>query len=202
MSVDVCNTGSVYGTEIPQLYVASPAEGAAPRVLRGFDAAHLNPGETKRVTFELTRRDLRWVYGNHLISLSDTCTHRAVTGMSTSQGGHFPKASTPSTSGIPVGMCSSPPTSPSVYHEADTRQNGLVVTKKQTELGRKKERNSKRNLFGMGDHYNSHSSNNATTHVTRKEYVLEHWNDVRHSQTDSAHNSPPQVHCLLQGDMT
>jgi len=59
VSVDVCNTGDVYGTEIPQLYISSPAAGAAPRVLRGFHAVHLKPGQTKRVTFELTRRDLR-----------------------------------------------------------------------------------------------------------------------------------------------
>lgn len=59
VSVDVCNTGDVYGTEVAQLYLASPAEGAPLKMLRGFDTAHLQPGETKRVTFELTRRDLR-----------------------------------------------------------------------------------------------------------------------------------------------
>ena len=61
VSVDVCNTGAIFGTEIAQAYIGSPAEGAAPRVLRGFEAVHLGPGETKRITFELTRRDLRWV---------------------------------------------------------------------------------------------------------------------------------------------
>jgi beta-glucosidase len=59
VSVDVCNTGDVYGTEVPQVYLGSPADGAPPKQLRGFDTAHLQPGETKRVTFELTRRDLR-----------------------------------------------------------------------------------------------------------------------------------------------
>lgn len=59
VNVEVCNTGDVYGTEIPQLYVGSPAEGAPVKVLRGFEAVHLQPGETKKVTFELTRRDLR-----------------------------------------------------------------------------------------------------------------------------------------------
>jgi beta-glucosidase len=59
VNVDVCNTGDVFGTEIAQLYIGSPAEGAPLKVLRGFEAAHLHPGETKRVTFELTRRDLR-----------------------------------------------------------------------------------------------------------------------------------------------
>jgi beta-glucosidase len=59
VSVDVCNTGSVYGTEVPQLYIGSPADGAPPRVLRGFEAVHLQPGEKQQVTFEVTRRDLR-----------------------------------------------------------------------------------------------------------------------------------------------
>lgn len=59
VNVDVCNTGSVYGTEIAQVYVGSPAEGAPIKVLRGFEAVHLQPGETKRITLELTRRDLR-----------------------------------------------------------------------------------------------------------------------------------------------
>ena len=66
VSVDDCNTGEVYGTEISQLYIGSPAEGAAPKVLRGFEAVHLKPGETKRVTFELTRRDLRFVAGREI----------------------------------------------------------------------------------------------------------------------------------------
>lgn len=59
VSVDVCNTGDKWGTEVPQVYIGSPAEGAPMKVLRGFEATHLNSGETKRVTFELTRRDLR-----------------------------------------------------------------------------------------------------------------------------------------------
>lgn len=59
VSFDVRNTGDLYGTEVPQLYLGSPAEGAPPKMLRGFEAIHLQPRETKRVTFELTRRDLR-----------------------------------------------------------------------------------------------------------------------------------------------
>jgi len=59
VNVEVCNTGDVYGTEIAQLYIGSPAEGAPVKVLRGFEAVHLQPGEKKKVTLELTRRDLR-----------------------------------------------------------------------------------------------------------------------------------------------
>lgn len=59
VNVEVCNNGDVYGTEIPQVYVGSPADGAPVKVLRGFEAIQLHPGETKKVTFELTRRDLR-----------------------------------------------------------------------------------------------------------------------------------------------
>lgn len=59
VEVDVCNTGSRAGTEIAQLYIGSPAEGAPVKVLRGFEAVHLGAGETKRISFALTRRDLR-----------------------------------------------------------------------------------------------------------------------------------------------
>jgi beta-glucosidase len=59
VNVEVCNTGDVFGAEIAQLYIGSPAEGAPVKVLRGFEAVHLQPGEKKKVTLELTRRDLR-----------------------------------------------------------------------------------------------------------------------------------------------
>ena len=56
--IDVQNTGKVKGTEIPQLYLGSPAPDSPSKVLRGFDKADLSPGETKTICFSLTRRDL------------------------------------------------------------------------------------------------------------------------------------------------
>ncbi|OJT11066.1 hypothetical protein TRAPUB_12437 [Trametes pubescens] len=52
------NTGSRAGTEVPQLYTSPPASAnQAPFNLKGFDSVYLNPGETKTVTFQLSRYD-------------------------------------------------------------------------------------------------------------------------------------------------
>ncbi|KAL1952086.1 hypothetical protein VTO73DRAFT_1235 [Trametes versicolor] len=54
----VTNTGSRAGTEVPQLYTSPPASAnQAPFNLKGFDSVYLNPGETKTVTFQLSRYD-------------------------------------------------------------------------------------------------------------------------------------------------
>jgi beta-glucosidase len=76
VTVEITNSGSLDGTEIPQLYLGSPAAGAPNQVLRGFEAVHLAAGESTSVVFNLTRRDLRWVH-NRLDGrlLSATGTH-------------------------------------------------------------------------------------------------------------------------------
>lgn len=56
VKVSVTNTGSVIAAEVAQLYITIP--NAPERQLRGFSRVHLAPGESKDVTFELTRRDL------------------------------------------------------------------------------------------------------------------------------------------------
>ena len=58
VSVDVTNTGTRFGKEVIQMYVA-PKGGTVirpVRELRAFDKIGLNPGETKTVTFVLDRR--------------------------------------------------------------------------------------------------------------------------------------------------
>ncbi|RKD71342.1 beta-glucosidase [Sinobaca qinghaiensis] len=58
VSVDVTNTGHVFGREVVQLYV-SPEKGEIirpVRELKGFDKVSLQPGETQTVTFQLGRR--------------------------------------------------------------------------------------------------------------------------------------------------
>lgn len=60
VQITVKNTGSRDGTEIPQLYLGSPAEGAPVKVLRGFEAVPLKRGQQKSVTFALTRRDFSY----------------------------------------------------------------------------------------------------------------------------------------------
>lgn len=58
VSVDVKNTGKVAGKEIVQLYVSAPEGGIIRPVneLRAFDKIYLEPGETKTVNFELSKR--------------------------------------------------------------------------------------------------------------------------------------------------
>ncbi|KAH8433159.1 beta-glucosidase [Aspergillus melleus] len=56
VTASITNTGDVAGSEVAQLYVEIP--NAPIRQLRGFDRVPLKVGETKQVTFLLTRRDL------------------------------------------------------------------------------------------------------------------------------------------------
>ncbi|KAK3186740.1 hypothetical protein K4F52_004486 [Lecanicillium sp. MT-2017a] len=63
VSVDVKNTGERGGKEAPQLYVSFPSSGDTDfpvRVLRGFEKAYLNAGESKTFHFSLMRRDLSY----------------------------------------------------------------------------------------------------------------------------------------------
>ncbi len=58
VTVKITNTGSMAGKEIVQLYV-SPVNSSVIRPtkeLKGFDKVYLQPGETKTVTFELSKR--------------------------------------------------------------------------------------------------------------------------------------------------
>ncbi|KAK4249994.1 beta-glucosidase [Corynascus novoguineensis] len=54
----ITNEGKVKGTEIPQLFVQLGGQDNPWGILRGFDEVELEPGETKMVTFNLTRRDV------------------------------------------------------------------------------------------------------------------------------------------------
>lgn len=58
VSVDIKNTGKVEGKEVVQLYVAPPkGESIRPiRELKGFEKISLQPGETKKVMFQLNKR--------------------------------------------------------------------------------------------------------------------------------------------------
>ncbi|KAI0321103.1 glycoside hydrolase family 3 protein [Amylostereum chailletii] len=53
------NNGSVAGHEVPQLYTSPPASAAsAPFNLKGFDNVYLEPGQSKTVSFDISRYDL------------------------------------------------------------------------------------------------------------------------------------------------
>jgi beta-glucosidase len=60
VSVSVINTGERAGTEVVQLYTHQKVADVSPPVkqLRGFQRVRLAPGELKKVTFRLTRKDL------------------------------------------------------------------------------------------------------------------------------------------------
>src|SRR5437763_7368983 len=60
VSCDITNSGSRPGDEVVQLYTHELVTSVTTyeKNLRGFERIHLNPGETKTVTFVLTRDDL------------------------------------------------------------------------------------------------------------------------------------------------
>jgi len=61
LSVDVTNTGHRAGAEVVQLYVGMPAiTDEPPQQLKGFQKVTLDPGQTQRVHFTLTRADLAY----------------------------------------------------------------------------------------------------------------------------------------------
>jgi len=62
VEADVRNTGSHPGDEVAELYLTPPNTPIAPKlVLAGFERLHLNPGETKHLTFTLDPRTLSQV---------------------------------------------------------------------------------------------------------------------------------------------
>jgi hypothetical protein len=59
VTFDLENTGSMYGSEIPQLYLHMPASSEEPpSVLRGFTHVELHPGEVQNVKITLSRYHL------------------------------------------------------------------------------------------------------------------------------------------------
>jgi beta-glucosidase len=64
VGVTVTNTGARPGVEVPQLYLGLPSPGPGvvqpPKQLKGFAKLSLRPGESRRVTFPLTQRDLSY----------------------------------------------------------------------------------------------------------------------------------------------
>ncbi|KAH7924395.1 family 3 glycoside hydrolase [Leucogyrophana mollusca] len=59
VTFNVKNTGSVYGGEIPQLYLHHPASAMEPpSILKGFTNIELSPGETQKASITLSRYDV------------------------------------------------------------------------------------------------------------------------------------------------
>ena len=68
VTVDVVNTGNRFGKEVVQLYVSDPESAVfrPERELKGFEKVSLNPGETKSVSFKLSKR--AFAYWNTTLS--------------------------------------------------------------------------------------------------------------------------------------
>ena len=64
VSVDITNTGKVFGKEVVQLYVQDLTETAIRPVkeLRQFEKVALQPGETQTISFTLTKRDFAYYH--------------------------------------------------------------------------------------------------------------------------------------------
>jgi beta-glucosidase len=62
VEANVKNTGSLAGDEVSELYLVPPQSSMAPKhALAGFQRLHLNPGESKQITFHLDSRTLSQV---------------------------------------------------------------------------------------------------------------------------------------------
>ncbi len=64
-SIEVTNTGSVVGREVVQLYISAPENPEIMRPvdeLKGFEKVTLNPGETRRIRFELDARSFSYFH--------------------------------------------------------------------------------------------------------------------------------------------
>jgi len=59
VDAQVRNAGKLAGDEVVQLYLSFPQQPGMPiRALRGFTRVHLAPGESRKVHFDLSPRDL------------------------------------------------------------------------------------------------------------------------------------------------
>ncbi|KAK0465356.1 glycoside hydrolase family 3 protein [Desarmillaria tabescens] len=85
------NVGKVTGHEIPQLYISlPPSANSPPQGLKGFDSIYLKPGESTRVTMELSRYSFaiwdvkaqKWVIpsGTSKISIGSSSRNIRLTG--------------------------------------------------------------------------------------------------------------------------
>ncbi len=70
VEADVKNTSNIAGDEVAELYIEYPPKPGEPlRALKGFERIHLDPGQTRRVSFTLGARDLSLVNekGEHIV---------------------------------------------------------------------------------------------------------------------------------------
>jgi beta-glucosidase len=83
IGLDVANTGSRSGADVPQLYIGYPAPtGEPPKQLEGYAKVSLNPGQTERVSFPIDQRSLSyWNTSAHAWKVASGC-YRVMVGHS------------------------------------------------------------------------------------------------------------------------
>jgi beta-glucosidase len=61
VTVDITNTGKLAGDEVVQLYIRDVLSSVTTyeKLLKGFERVHLNPGETKTLSFSIPRDELK-----------------------------------------------------------------------------------------------------------------------------------------------
>ncbi|MFA6457411.1 MAG: glycoside hydrolase family 3 C-terminal domain-containing protein, partial [Bacteroidota bacterium] len=75
VSAEVTNTGKIAGEEVVQLYVKAEKDTLAVKTLKGFQRVTLQPNETKKATFKLSKAELeRWIDGKGFSVEPDTYT--------------------------------------------------------------------------------------------------------------------------------
>jgi beta-glucosidase len=75
IGIDISNTGSRSGADVPQLYIADPAStGEPPKQLEGYAKVSLDPGQTQRVSFPIDERSLSyWNTRAHAWAVAPGC---------------------------------------------------------------------------------------------------------------------------------
>ncbi len=81
VSVDVTNTGTKVGDEVVQMYIRDEVSSVTRPIkeLKGFERITLRPGETRRVTFDITPEKL-WFYGVDMKRVIEPGTFRIMVG--------------------------------------------------------------------------------------------------------------------------
>jgi beta-glucosidase len=97
VAFDLTNTGTRAGSEVPQVYVGSPAPGEPPKSLRGFQRVTLNPGQTQHVTITLSAQSFQFwnngwtnATGTNTISVGASSRDIRLTGQVTIGSGGTP----------------------------------------------------------------------------------------------------------------
>ena len=85
VTVDVTNSGKLAGDEVVQLYIRDVLSSVTmyEKLLKGFERVHLQPGETKTVSFTIPRDELK-LYNREMKFVLEPGEFRVMVGASSS----------------------------------------------------------------------------------------------------------------------